>query len=367
MNMEEINRVLDEIEDGDYCSVISTNFVGAHRVTKLRDNKGIIIRGRIIPIEEIKQLNLKHKNPIDYEKRKLRQEDVRKICNEKVADVYDRRLDFLFRLYDKRDVLMKWFSGTNINEIIPSLIDSITAGKLNLKHSSDYRRSLKFYLGDNIATDKIIEMLEKCSRKCREINSKPLSWFYEDNKKKFINCALDKLFSTIDISIINEEEKEMVKVELLQLDNIENIVKLIFTYKFTSTAVSGYDELDFMDYTYISVSVFKLTEILFNKMLNKYWAHKKIIDRGSNQIDLAETKLVLGKMKQFLSSRDEEILNHLDCRKKYVTKLNEKLGVWIEHKRNGYLHKDILNLTELQDSIIASFELICLILLVIKK
>lgn len=368
MDKEEIIKVLDKIDDGDYCFVFSENYCGSNRVVKLRDNKGIIFNGHIIPIEEIKKLEIKNKNPIDYEKRKLKQEDVRKVCNGIVENVYKHRLNSLLGLYEYRDTVLTMFDAMSIYEIIPSIISSITSGNLRIKKNSfNYKVTLKSYLGDNIATDKIIEIIEKCSNKCREINSKPLSWFYEDNKEKFIDCALEKLFATIDDSIINKEEKEVVKQELLQVDNIESIVKLIFTYKFTSTSLSGYEELDFMDYTYISVSVFKLTEILFNKMLNKYWSHKKIVDKRSNRIDLAETKLVLGKMKQFLSSDDEEIVKHLECNKKYLDKLNEKLGVWIEQKRNGYLHKDILNLKDLQDSVIASFELICLIVLVVKK
>lgn len=367
MDKEEIIKVLDKIDDGDYCFVFSENYCGSNIVVKLRDNKGIIFNGHIIPIEEIKKLDIKNKNPIDYEKRKLRQEDVRKTCNEMVEFVYMNRLEFLLELYEYRDINLLMFEGLDIYEIIQSIIKSITAGKLCLKKNiNNYQVILKSYLGDNIATDKIIEIIEKCLNKCKEIKSKPLSWFYEDNKERFIEYALEKLFATIDNSIIGEEEKKLVKLELLQVDNIESIVKLIFTYKFASTSLSGYDELDFMDYTYISVSVFKLTEILFNKMLNKYWSHKKIIDRRSSHIDLAETKLVLGKMKQFLSSDDDEIVRHLGCKKKYLNKLNEKLGVWIEQKRNGYLHKDILNLNDLRDSILVSIEIMCLIVLVVK-
>ena len=137
-------------------------------------------------------------------------------------------------------------------------------------------------------------------------------------------------------------------------------------------------EFDFVDYTYVSVSLFKLIEILFNDLLKKYWNDEKIISKAEVEkanksnveiegVDVNNEKLMLGEMKQFLYATNTKIVNHLRTKQTYTDLLREKMGIWLEEKRNGYLHKHVQGLDKLKDSISATFELMCLIVLVIKK
>ena len=124
--------------------------------------------------------------------------------------------------------------------------------------------------------------------------------------------------------------------------------------------------LDFLDFSFVAVQMFKLVEIVFYNLLNDFWGTSNIKDKYGT-VDVSDDKINLGKMNQFFKSDNKEIVSHLNSKRVHNAVLQEKLSNWIDKTRNGFLHKHILSQSLSSSSITDSIDVVCLLILVLIK
>lgn len=366
------------MKDGEWLDV----FTGEGKVTLTRDGKNILIRNRAGGVYQILCSDI---TSIHILKRaqggviKISQQEARQICKQVIDEYYTKVVSFILGLHIKPSESALMFSGVAKYDFILSLINRLT-GLKGIFKPNDYKLLLKSYLGDNIPSDKIIEIVDKCIEKYEGLLNSSAQELYQSNKEVFVETAMNVLLENSSKDLIEASDMKCAIDELKSLKNIEKILRLIYTYSFTNASMKAYKKVGFIDYTYISVSMFKLTEIVFNEMLNRYWADKIVVVSQENEsgeekhftnsktkiVDFSNEKLVLGQMRQFLETGDKDIVNHLKFNK-YKDKLDEKLGGWTKKTRNGYLHKDILDEVTLDASIRDSIDVMILAILVVKR
>ena len=392
---KDLDTILSEVQSGDICTlVVHCNSKTRARlgstdtgvVTKLEDGR-LLFKGEYYKNDELINIILKKKNDTNYDDRRISQEEAKKICKGVFEKYYESRLSFLLKSYNARTDLGEILcdeSDRYIEEIFAEIMGD------NIKHfptMTQYRKDEYYsafnaplieYLGDSYQTKKIVGVIGNYIDKYSQLRKKSLHWFYDDNKEIFIENALKNLLLLCEDDFLEDGEKQEAINEIRQLDNIEDIIKLLYTYMFSVSALRPYKNIDFIDYTYISVSLFKLTEVIFNKMLTKYWGDTKIIsieenkkakeeERDPHYIDLSNSKLVLGAMEQFFNSINNDVQLHLSQKARYRNEIKAKLKPWIKDDRNGFLHKDIQSLQELERCIRSTFALMFLIVLAVKK
>ena len=390
-----VAEVLKEVQSGDICTLIVDHkkpskcllgSLGTGVITRLEDGN-VLFCGEYYKTSEIVNIVLEKKCNTNYDDRRLSQEEVKKTCKNIFDKYYDSRLKFLLSRYNYRFELDKMIfdeSNSYVNDILTALIGDETRQLPNAmqykkdEYYSYFNAPLIQYFGDSYQTRKIVGIVNNYIDKYNQLCNKSLQWFYEDNKECFIDNALANLMDFCEDGFLDESEKKEAISEIRQLDNIEKVIKLIYTYMFSSSALKSYKDIDFIDYTYISVSLFKLTEVVFNEVLNKYWGNTKIIsmeenkkakeeNRNPRQIDLSNDQLVLGAMEQFFNSINNEVQLHLSQKTRYRDEIKVRLKPWIRDDRNGFLHKDIQSLSELESCIKSTFVVMFLIVLAVKR
>ena len=122
----------------------------------------------------------------------------------------------------------------------------------------------------------------------------------------------------------------------------------------------------FLDFSFIAVVMFKLVEIIFYNLLNKFWSESRVRDKYGD-IDFSKDSINLGKMEQFFKSNEMEIVHHLHERIKYNELLQTKLTQWIQKTRNGFLHRHILSDLVIENSVSDSIDIMCLLILTLIK
>lgn len=391
----EVLNILNDVQSGDVVTLIvdhktdskcQIGSVGTGIVTKLEDGN-ILFKGEYYHKNEILNIVIEKKNNVNYDERRKSQEEIKKICKDVFNKYYESRLRFLLSRYNYRFEIDKMlFDETDsyISDIFDSLLgDNIKEVPKAIHYKKDlyysvFNAPIIEYFGDSYQTKKITGVVSNYIDKYNELCNKTTQWFYEDNKECFIDNALANLMDFCEDGFLDESEKKEAISEIRQLDNIEKVIKLIYTYMFSSSALKSYKDIDFIDYTYISVSLFKLTEVVFNKVLNKYWGNTKIIsmeenkkakekNRNPRQIDLSNDQLVLGEMEQFFNSINNEVQLHLSQKTRYRDEIKVRLRPWIRDDRNGFLHKDIQSLSELESCIKSTFVVMFLIVLAVKR
>jgi len=390
-----VAEVLKEVQSGDICTLIVDHktpskchfgSLGTGVITRLEDGN-VLFCGEYYKTSEIVNIILKKKCNTNYDDRRLSQEEVKKTCKNIFDKYYDSRLKFLLSRYNYRFEIDKMIfdeSDSYVNDILTALIgDEARQLPKAMQYKKDeyysyFNAPLIQYFGDSYQTRKIVGIVNNYIDRYNQLCNKSLQWFYDDNKESFINNALTNLMEFCENGFLDEYEKQEAISEIRQLDNIEDIIKLIYTFMFSVSALKSYKDMDFIDYTYISVSLFKLTELVFNKMLTKYWGDTKIIsaeenkkakeeDRDPHYIDLSNSKLVLGAMEQFFNSINNDVQRHLAQKSRYRDEIKVRLRPWIKDDRNGFLHKDIQNQQELESCIESTFILMFIIVLAIKR
>lgn len=234
------------------------------------------------------------------------------------------------------------------------------------KYYMDYVSFLKLIYNDNKKGNTIINLIGNYINKIDKLYEMTLSDFYKDNKEKFYFYAMNIIYSKNTLNL-EHEQKNQIFDYILTNEYVDEIIKMLFTFNFTASSIKKYSNLDFLDFTFIPVELFKVTELVFNLLLNTYWKDKEIKDSHNNQICFSNKKLELGKMQQFFYSTDTEIEEYLFKKENLVRQLKEIMGRWISKTRNGFLHKDVLNYETLAKSIEDSFNILCLLILILRR
>ena len=219
--------------------------------------------------------------------------------------------------------------------------------------------------GDNKKSQDIIGVIDKTVSYVGELLHCNASDLEKQNPTKFYSILVNEILllgGSIDLS---DEEKEIISNYLLKSKDSRKILKLFYTVLYTKSLLQ--DKIyDFYDLSFITVSAFKVVEVIFADLLNNKYPETTIVGKDKEIIKLGTDKLTLGKMYQIFNCDDEDIKAFLEKKPLYLGPIQVKFSKWLKDSRNGYLHKHIIeieNIKQMNDSINDSIELMCLLIL----
>ena len=301
-------------------------------------------------------------------------------CDKTYKELYDLYYDYKMVLYEANTPLIFYSRKLDLTKI----------AELSGKYSSNLIDLLIELYGNNKKVENFNKIIESCRIRAIELILKTQTELIEQKEDAFYLQIWRHVFGEYlkltqpvrqnfqrelqDIKIhFNEDEIQRIESSLLQSQHIKKVSKLLYTFVYTrkllkeQISVSNYD---FFDLTFIAVSLFKVVEILFNELLNKKWANLYInTSKGSIKLGLFE--LTLGEMCQIFEDDKngnvpQEIKQYLNTRKLRKDELKNLLSRWVSKTRNGFLHKDIIEIGNdmIDASIKDSIAIICLLMLV---
>lgn len=228
-----------------------------------------------------------------------------------------------------------------------------------------YEILVKLY-GKNAKTKNYKNILETYATKVRYLSKSPLSQVYFDNAKKFHEIALIPIID----SIRNFQRDEIKAILDYFNDKFQDprMLRMILTFLYTKKSIRHNTEIDFLDFTFIVIEIFKLVESVFNDLLNTYWNDKTIKNINGEDINLSSTQLTLGEMTQFFYSNDIEIRNICKKKSHFTDEFLSELKYWIKYDRNGYTHKHIIeNYHQIEDCVNSAIKIICDLILILQR
>lgn len=279
---------------------------------------------------------------------------------------------------NKPEIYNPIYYGENMLVLnVSSHIFNMEKFQYTAKCSNDYANLqyvLNILYGENDKTKNYQKIIESYLLELNRITKMGLKELYKDNKEKFLQIVIPIFIkkSTLKLHI---KEQQVIYNYLYTNKDIDKVIQLILTFQYTSQLNNivtyhnnlGFSNvLDFLDFSFTAVQMFKLVEIVFYNLLNEFWNTNNIIDKYG-KVDITDDRINLGKMKQFFDSTDIEIVAHLKQKREHNNNLQGKLTKWISETRNGFLHKHILPKETLDMSITDSIDIVCLLILVLIK
>ncbi len=250
---------------------------------------------------------------------------------------------------------------------------------------------LKELYGDNKKLENYIKIIENYRLKALELIYTSQTDLIKQNQNEFCLGLWRSVYR--EYKLLSEKNKQtnhnnkynlkvyfsnedLIRIEtkLLNTKNIDKISKMLYTFFYTRKLFLEHmtkNEAEYFDLTFIVVSLFKVVEILFNELLSEKWPNLYVVGKHG-KIKFSDEKLTLGEMKQiFEEDKDvfvpDEVRQHLNNKGVRKNELKILLSRWISKTRNGFLHKDIIEINKdmIDSSISDSIEIICLLLLVL--
>lgn len=166
---------------------------------------------------------------------------------------------------------------------------------------------------------------------------------------------------------LNDKEINKIKKYLFNRNDYDKIIKMLYTFLVTNHFFKENENKDYFDLTFITVSIFKVVEIIFNDLLNKRWRNKVITDEKGRNVHLNKDSLTLGQMNQIFTSDDREIQEFFKYNDNHLNELKSIMTRWISKTRNGFLHKDIIDGIDsklLEESIKDTITILCLLIVI---
>lgn len=245
----------------------------------------------------------------------------------------DGYLEILFRNCDQNNSSKRKYIYN------PIIADVETFEKPKMEDVVLLKMSWGFYeLLERVCHIDTTTIKEIVNRLFERINGLSLSAkYYIQKDNSFKKELFDKVFAGI-LENYSEKEINVVYKNLSSSPYLDSIIRMLTTYNYTNELYSKYPN-DYLDLTFIVVSLFKIVEVLFCKFLNDTFSGLKIKDLKGNTIDLSNKDLTLGAMKQIFYSKNVEIKNFLREKAPYSDKLKRVIEDWIKVSRNGFLHK----------------------------
>ena len=234
----------------------------------------------------------------------------------------------------------------------------------------DTNSFLRNLIGD-VSYDELNNYCKAHNRVLCDLCRLPLSKLRKKDTPLFNDVLFEKMFELLEANSISSSEKDLIKKQLISLKESGKIFRLLYTLLYTlRTFENDKKEYDYLDLTFITVSAFKAVEIVFDELLKRHFGFLSIKDTKGNVISFSDPKLTLGNMQQFFLSDDNGIISFLSNNKERVSITKKILKKWIKDSRNGFLHKDIINVNDrqqLRESIVDSILLLANIILIFEK
>ena len=248
-----------------------------------------------------------------------------------------------------------------------SFLDS---GRVSNCKCISYKDYLISVFGDG-ECNKTFELIKTWNSKIGHLQRLPLSKLRKKNKNMFYRILYKKLFGDDNKLNLTDGDRQIVTNYLTTCPHSNEISRMIYTFTYTQSVFNFDKEYsDYLDLTFILVSIFKVVEVVFSNLLKERFGNKVIKDSKGNNIDFSNEKLTLGNMKQFFYSVDPDIQLFLSKNPDLNSDTLKILDTWIDKSRNDFLHKDIVevsNVEQLNKSISDSLQLICNLIILFKK
>lgn len=239
--------------------------------------------------------------------------------------------------------------------------------KCNIIDVDDYLENKFGKSNYSFFMDSIKNHIKEWNKKLLYLEELPLSKLRKKNRELFNDRLLSFLFKSCDNLELKNDEQNIIKQYLTNCNKSNEILRMLYTYVYTSNIFTEDNKYcDYVDLTFITVSIFKVVEVIFNDLLNHKFGYKTIRDKKNQTVDFSKEDLTLGKMQQFFLSDDSDIKSFVVKKQSLANTINDLLEVWIKKSRNGFLHKDIIdisNTTQLHKSIDDSIRLLCYLIL----
>lgn len=212
----------------------------------------------------------------------------------------------------------------------------------------------------DVDTSEISKIVEDYKNTIRGLNRS--ASYYAKTDDVFKTALFDKVFLNTEDKF-DSKEIEYVYNFLASSVYSDTVIRMLFTYNYTCDLYSKHPN-DYIDLTFITVSLYKVVEILLCNLVNEKFGKNIIKDRKSKEIDLSRDDLTLGEMNQIFYCDNDEIETYLDNKYPYSDKLRRLLKVWIKYSRNGFLHKDSIEEDEtLKESSLNSLDVLFYLIL----
>ena len=210
--------------------------------------------------------------------------------------------------------------------------------------------------------DQLCDYSDNLRKQLSHLKELSLSNLRKKDTQLFNGALLDKVFVQLERNEFTDKEKSIIKNQLSRSSESGKIFRLLYTLTYTTNIFKQEEELnDFLDLTFITVSAFKVVEVVFNELLKKHFKHLSIVDSNGKEISFSNPKLTIGNMQQFFYLKDNDVVLFLEKTKERSDKTLKLLDKWRDKSRNGYLHKDIIevkNKNQLRESVSDSVSLL---------
>ena len=212
----------------------------------------------------------------------------------------------------------------------------------------------------NIDANVIKATIDNCRERINNLSRS--AGYYAKNDSVFKKALFKKVFQNVSNDFSNKELTTVCDY-IINSEYAESVIRMLSTYNYTCDLYKKHPN-DFIDLTFITVSLYKMIEVLFCQFVNKLFGTKTIIDRKGKTIDLSDNELTLGELNQIFYCKDETIKNYLYHSYPYSDKLKNFLKSWIKYSRNGFLHKDSIDdVIVLENSSLNSLDVFCYLIL----
>ena len=208
------------------------------------------------------------------------------------------------------------------------------------------------------------DYIKKTIDDCREriMNLSRSASYYAKKDNVFKKALFDKVFQNVNDDL-SDHELATICNYITNSEFSESIIRMLLTYNYTCELYKK-NPNDFIDLTFVTVSLYKIVEVLFCAFVNKLFGTITIVDQKGKKIDLSSDDLTLGELSQIFYCNNETIKDYLYDSYPYSNKLKQLLKKWIKYSRNGFLHKDsIKDDSVLEESALNSLDVLCWLIL----
>lgn len=189
----------------------------------------------------------------------------------------------------------------------------------------------KMYLSDEIK-NRYLAIEEKYKNKIDFLYNKGLKEFISNDEYKegFVTYLVEFMFEKQSVF---SDSDIIEKVVAFLMDKRDDYIYLIYTGFYANGTVKKLinNKVDIVDYSYASLTMFKMIEKLLYEICVLKYPHEKF-KNDIKIVNMDERKMMLSDMADFLEKK--EFIN---------SELYNRLKSWIKYDRNGYAHKHIMN------------------------
>ena len=189
---------------------------------------------------------------------------------------------------------------------------------------------------------KLDAYISECMNTLEDVLHKPFSYYFQKYKNKYKQIIL-KEFENIEFLKNNKSMQEKISKYIVSNKFNDDASISFLTSIYVKNLFIENERMDSVDYTSISVGLYKTVEIVLNQIINDNWCELKVMDKKDKIILANNKKMELGSMqliynngimplllKEYTSENDIQNINQI----------SDDIQTWRNDYRNGFCHKE---------------------------